>query len=58
MRLRILTALLAALFMATAVPGAQATGNEWNDSFNKAKKNAGAAGLLRPLDHTPLRRHI
>ncbi len=34
----IMAALLAALVMATAAFGAQAAGNAWNDSFNKAKK--------------------
>ncbi|GAB7504665.1 hypothetical protein Bwad004_11800 [Bilophila wadsworthia] len=35
MFLRVFAALLAALITAS---GAQAAGNEWNDSFNKAKK--------------------
>lgn len=35
---RIMAALLAALVTAVAAAGAQAAGNEWNDSFNKAKK--------------------
>lgn len=38
MRLRIFAALLAALVVTAIAPGAQAAGNERNDSFNKAKK--------------------